>query len=35
MTTLKYACEVWDGYFEREVANHEKVQLESARIFED
>jgi hypothetical protein len=30
--TLEYACEVWDGCFEREVANLEKVQLESARI---
>ena len=30
--TLEYACEVWDGCFEREVAKLEKVQLESARI---
>jgi len=29
---IKYACEVWDGCFEREVAKLEKVQLESARI---
>ena len=29
---LEYACEVWDGCFEREVAKLEKVQLESARI---
>jgi hypothetical protein len=28
----EYACEVWDGRFEREVAKLEKVQLESARI---
>jgi hypothetical protein len=27
-----YACEVWHGCFEREVAKLEKVQLESARI---
>jgi hypothetical protein len=30
--TLEYACEVWDGCFEREVAKLAKVQLESARI---
>ena len=30
--TLEYACEVWNGCFEREVAKLEKVQLESARI---
>ena len=30
--TLEYACEVWDWYFEREVAKLEKVQLKSARI---
>ena len=30
--TLEYACEVWDGCFEREVAKLEKVKLESARI---
>jgi hypothetical protein len=30
--TLEYACEVWDGRFEQEVAKLEKVQLESARI---
>ena len=30
--TLEYACEVWDGCLEREVAKLEKVQLESARI---
>jgi hypothetical protein len=28
--TLEYACEVWDGCFEREVAKLEKMQLESA-----
>jgi hypothetical protein len=26
--TLEYACEVWGGCFEREVAKLEKVQLE-------
>ena len=30
--TLEYACEVWDGCFQREVAKLEKAQLESARI---
>jgi hypothetical protein len=30
--TLEYACEVWDGCFEREVAKLETVQFESARI---
>ena len=30
--TLEYACEVWEGCFEREVAKLEKVQLESTRI---
>ena len=30
--TLEYACEVWDGCFEREVVKLGKVQLESARI---
>ena len=30
--TLEYASEVWHWYFEREVAKHEKVQVESARI---
>jgi hypothetical protein len=30
--TLEYACEVWDGCFEREVVKLGKVPLESARI---
>ena len=30
--TLEYAYEVWDWYFEREVAKLKKVQLKSARI---
>jgi hypothetical protein len=30
--TLEYACEVWDGCFEREIEKLENVQLESARI---
>ena len=29
---MEYACEVWDGCFEREVEKLEKVQLEAARI---
>ena len=29
---LEYACEVWDGCYEREVEKIEKVQLEAARI---
>ena len=29
---LEYACEVWDGCYEREIEKLEKVQLEAARI---
>ena len=29
---LEYACEVWDGCYERDIAKLEKIQLEAARI---
>ena len=29
---MEYACELWDGCFEREVEKLEKIQLEAARI---
>jgi hypothetical protein len=29
---LEYACEVWDGCFERDIEKIEKIQLEAARI---
>ena len=29
---LEYACEVWDGCYEREIEKLEKIQLEAARI---
>ena len=29
---LEYACEVWDGCFERDIEKLEKIQLEAARI---
>ena len=32
---LEYACEVLDVGFEWEIANLEKVQIKSARIFHD
>jgi hypothetical protein len=27
-----YACEVWDGCYERDIEKLEKIQLEAARI---
>ena len=35
VSMVQYACEVWDGCFEREIAKLEKVQIQSARIFHD
>jgi hypothetical protein len=29
---LEYACEVWDGCYERDIEKLEKIQLEAARI---
>ena len=29
---LEYACEVWDGCYERDIEELEKIQLEAARI---
>ena len=29
---LEYACELWDGCFERDIEKLEKIQLEEARI---
>ena len=29
---LEYACEVWDGCYERDIEKLEKIQLEEARI---
>ena len=29
---LEYACEMWDGCYERDIEKLEKIQLETARI---